>query len=303
MAVLLPSEAVRSAVEPLPGEPPARVWNPGVERPEGMEETTFWVPPFLAGPEISATIADLPELRVVQLMTAGADAFVDQMPAGVLLCDARGVHTSSTSEWVVTVLLADAREIPDFVRAQDARRWTQRVTGELAGRRVLVLGAGAIGEGVRARLAPFDVEVTMVARRARDGVHAVEELPALLPRADAVVVLLPLTDATRGLVGAELLAAMPDGALLVNAARGPVVDTDALFAELRSGRLRAAVDVTDPEPLPADHPLWGAPGLLLTPHVAGSVSGFPARAARLVAAQLRRYLAGDDLHNVVADGY
>jgi phosphoglycerate dehydrogenase-like enzyme len=150
---------------------------------------------------------------------------------------------------------------------------------------------------------PFDTTVTMVARTARADAHGVDELPALLPEHDVVVVVVPLTDATRGMVDAAFLARMADGALFVNAARGPVTDTDALLAELRSGRLRAAVDVTDPEPLPADHPLWDAPNLLLTPHVGGAVPGFPARAYALVRRQLERWVAGEPLENVVHDGY
>jgi len=221
----------------------------------------------------------------------------------VTLCDARGVHDSSTSEWAATAVLAAVREFPRFAVAQVAGRWEHGVTGELAGRRVLVVGAGSIGDALCRRLEPFGVDLVRVARRARDGVHAVVELPELLPSADVVVLLVPLTDATRGMVDAAFLARMPDGALLVNAARGPAVDTDALTAELASGRLRAALDVTDPEPLPAGHPLWTVPGLLLTPHVAGSVRGVLPRAYRLVARQLWRYADGEPLDNVVVDGY
>jgi phosphoglycerate dehydrogenase-like enzyme len=213
------------------------------------------------------------------------------------------VHDSSTSEWAITAMLAYLREFPRFIRAQAARLWSYQITPELAGKRVLIVGAGSIGEALAQRLAPFDVSVTRVARRARDGVHGVDELPRLLPDADVVVILVPLTAATTGLVDAEFLAAMPDGALLVNAARGPIADTAAITAEVSSGRLGLATDVTDPEPLPADHPLWTLPNVLITPHVAGSVLGFLPRAYGLVGSQLRRYVAGQPLDNVVADGY
>ena len=186
---------------------------------------------------------------------------------------------------------------------QPRQRWNQHVTGELAGSRVLVVGAGDVGESIRRRLLPFDVTVTMVARRARAGAHGVDELPALLPDADIVVVVVPLTPATEKLVDADFLARMPDGALLVNAARGPVADTAALLAELQAGRLRAALDVTDPEPLPPGHPLWDAPGLLLTPHVGGAVTGFPRRAYALVREQLARWARDEPLQNIVSDGY
>jgi phosphoglycerate dehydrogenase-like enzyme len=173
----------------------------------------------------------------------------------------------------------------------------------LAGKRVLVIGSGAIGEALAARLEPFEVSVTRVARTARPGVRPVDALPDLLPEADVVVLLVPLTEQTQGMVDEAFLARMPDGALLVNAARGPVVDTEALTRELASGRLAAAVDVTDPEPLPADHPLWTMPNFLLTPHVAGSVRNVFPRAYRLAAEQIRRYERGEPLINVVQDGY
>ncbi|GIJ45686.1 phosphoglycerate dehydrogenase [Virgisporangium aliadipatigenens] len=268
--------------------------------PAGVE---FWSPPFLSGPGAVELVARMPDLRVVQLMTAGVDAWYGKIPDRVTLCDGRGVHDSSTSEWAAAAILASVREFPSFARSQVERRWAYRRTGELSGRRVLIVGAGSIGTTLAARLAPFDVEITLVARRARDGVHAVEELPALLPNADIVVLLIPLTSQTRGLVDAAFLAGLPDGALVVNAARGPVLDTAALTAECASGRLHAALDVTDPEPLPAEHPLWSMPNVFITPHVGGSVPGALWRAYRLVGAQLRRFAAGEPLDNVVADGY
>jgi phosphoglycerate dehydrogenase-like enzyme len=271
--------------------------------PSDPATVEFWVPPFLSAGGTASMIEKMPGLRVVQLLSAGADAWVDRLPPDVTLCDARGVHDSSTSEWTVAAILAYLREFPVFIRAQERREWAYRWTGELAGKRVLIVGAGSIGAAITRRLAPFDVSVTLVARHAREGVHSVDELPALLPAADIVVLVVPLTQATTGLVDAGFLAAMPDGALLVNAARGPVVDTAALTGELASGRLAAVVDVTDPEPLPADHPLWEMPNFLLTPHVAGSVEGLLPRAYRLVADQLRRYVGGEPLENVVSDGY
>lgn len=297
---LVPDQQGLDLLGPPPPGVEVAVWDTGGDPPPGAG---FWVPRFLSGDRLAELLPALPRLEVVQLLTAGADGFVGRLPEGVLLCDARGVHGSSTSEWVVAAVLAAVRELPSFVLAQQRREWTQRSTGELAGRRVLVVGAGDVGEAVRRRLEPFEVGLTMVARRARPGAHGVDELPALLPHADVVVLVVPLTPQTRGMVDAAFLARMPDGALLVNAARGPVVDTDALLAELESGRLHAALDVTDPEPLPAGHPLWAAPGLLLTPHVAGSVPGFPPRAYALVREQLARWARGEPLQNVVSEGY
>ena len=303
---LVPSEQGLDLLGPPPDGVEVTVWEPAAEPPPQAAEAGFWVPQYLSGAVLPEQLAALPRLEVVQLLTAGAEAFVGRLPDGVLLCDARGVHGSSASEWVVMAILASLRELPGFVLDQPRRRWNQHVTGELAGSRVLVVGAGDVGESVRRRLLPFDVTVTMVARQARagdPGARGVEELPELLPEADVVVVVVPLTPATRRLIDARFLARMRDGALLVNAARGPVADTAALLAELQSGRLRAALDVTDPEPLPAGHPLWDAPGLLLTPHVGGAVTGFPRRAYALVREQLDRWARDEPLENVVRDGY
>ncbi|MEQ4302486.1 2-hydroxyacid dehydrogenase [Plantactinospora sp. B6F1] len=278
------------------------------ELPSDPAGVRFWVPPFLAQAAAVPLAAKLPDLRVVQLLSAGADIWAGRLAGHVTLCDARGVHDSSTAEWVVAAILSYLRSFPFFARAQARHEWSNdqvTPTDELAGKRVLVVGAGSIGAATRARLAPFEVDLTMVARTARpaERVYGVDDLPALLPEADVVVLLVPLTEATRGMVDAGFLAAMPDGALLVNAARGPVVQTDALVAELTTGRLAAALDVTEPEPLPAGHPLWDLPNVLLTPHVGGAVRGLLPRAYRLAGAQLRRFVAGTPLLNVVVDGY
>jgi phosphoglycerate dehydrogenase-like enzyme len=285
------------------GDLPADVEVSVAEGPStNLAEVEFWVPQFLR-PPVPETLTNLDSLRVVQLLTAGADAWIGRLPDHVTLCDARGVHTSSTSEWAVTAILSYLRDFPRFARAQAQREWLRGPTDELAGKRVLIVGAGDIGEAIAARLAPFEATVRMVARRPRPGVSTVDDLPKLLPEADIVVLVVPLTSETTGLVDAAFLAAMPDGSLLVNAARGPVVDTDALLAELATGRIGAAVDVIDPEPLPADSALWGLPNLLLTPHVGGSVRGLLRRAYRLVGEQVRRYADGQPLTNVVHGEY
>ncbi|HET8682524.1 MAG TPA: 2-hydroxyacid dehydrogenase [Micromonosporaceae bacterium] len=311
MMVWIPHENGRGLLGELPSGVSVEVYPGPVggadPSPPGDPGTVvFWVPPFLAQGRVVGLTRRMPELRVVQLLTAGADAWVGRLPDAVTLCDASGVHDSATSEWVMAAILAHLRDFPAFVRAQSRREWSYQTyapTDELAGKRVLVVGAGSIGQALAARLAPFEVEVVWVARRARDGVHAVHELPDLLPRADVVVLIVPLTAQTEGMVDAGFLRRVPDGALLVNAARGPVVDTAALTKELATGRIAAALDVVEPEPLPAEHPLWTMPNALLTPHVAGSVRGFLPRAYRLVGEQLRRYCAGQPLVNQVADGY
>jgi phosphoglycerate dehydrogenase-like enzyme len=231
------------------------------------------------------------------------DRLLPFVPPGVRLCNARGVHDASTAEWVVAAMLAAVRDFPYFAREQAAGRWSYRHTGSLAGKTVLIVGYGSIGSAVERRLAGFEVTVRRAARRARDGVAAVTDLPDLLPDADVVVILAPVTPETIGMVDAAFLARMKDGALLVNAARGSLVVTDALVAELRRGRLLAAADVTDPEPLPPGHPLWGLPGVFITPHVAASTPVSTARALEFVREQARRWLSGEPLANVIAGAY
>jgi phosphoglycerate dehydrogenase-like enzyme len=299
----VPTEQGLELLGPPPSGVEVTVWDPADDPPPEAAEAGFWIPQYLSKDRLDEQLAALPRLEVVQLLTAGADAFVGRLAAGVTLCDARGVHGSSTSEWVLTAVLASVRDFPAFLRDTARGVWAPHLTGELIGKRVLVIGAGDVGEAIRRRLLPFGTTVTMVARTARPDAHGVDELPDLLPSADIVILVVPLTDATRGMVDAAFLARMPDGALLVNAARGPVAVTDALVAELSAGRLRAALDVTDPEPLPPGHPLWDCPGLLLTPHVAGAVTGFPRRAYAVAAAQLARWAAGEPLLNVVENGY
>jgi len=278
---------------------------PGVDvhaGPEPPEKVEFWVPPFLK--DAPSFAADLPDLRVVQLLSAGADAWIGRLPPEVTLCDARGVHSSSTSEWAMTAMLGYLRDFPRFARAQAAGEWAYGMTDELAGKRVLIVGAGAIGEALAARLAPFDTDLVLVARTARRGVdgtavHAVAELPDLLPHADVVVLIVPLTPETTGMVNASFLARMRDGALLVNAARGPVVDTAALAAELATGRIGAAMDVTDPEPLPAGHPLYAHPNVRITPHISWSSPDTVTRTVDLLLDNVRRYRDGTPLAGVV----
>jgi phosphoglycerate dehydrogenase-like enzyme len=246
-------------------------------------------------------------VQVVQTLSAGIDHVqpgLKYLRPGVQLCNARGVHEASTGELTLALVLASLRGIPDFVRAQDKGEWGGGFHPALADRSVLIVGYGSIGSAIEDRLTPFELaRVARVARSARTTargpVHPLAELPALLPEADVVIVSTPLNETTRHLVDAEFLARMKDGALLVNVARGPVVDTKALLAELESGRITAALDVTDPEPLPQGHPLWHAPGVLISPHVGGPTSAFLPRAKRLVVDQLGRFVNRQPLRNVI----
>ncbi|MCV2488826.1 2-hydroxyacid dehydrogenase [Geodermatophilus sp. YIM 151500] len=301
--VLVPATEIGDAVEAVSPRVRAHRVDPDDGPPSGeAARAQVWVP-RAGGARLPTNgfLEGLPRLRLVQLLSAGAERFVGRLPEGVLLCNARGAHTPSTAEWVLAATLAAQRGIPFFTREQDAGRWSFRTEHTLFGARVLVVGAGDIGRTVGRMLDPFGARVTYVARTAREGVRGTDELPRLLPDADVVVLVVPVTPETTGLVDAAFLAAMHDDALLVNAARGVVVRTDALLAELVAGRLRAALDVTDPEPLPPGHPLWSAPGLLLTPHVGGEIPGTVERGAAAVADQVRRILDGEPLVNLVGD--
>jgi phosphoglycerate dehydrogenase-like enzyme len=258
------------------------------------------------GQAVIEAISRLDGLRVVQTLSAGVDWIVDRVPSGITLCDASGVHDVGVAEWIVLAILASNRRLPQLIEAQLTGAWRHDETtrgDDLDGSTALILGYGSIGRAVEERLVPFGMKLVRVARHGRENVHPLADLPVLLPSADIVVILLPLTSETRGLVTADLLARMKPEALLVNASRGAVVDTQALMAALGSGRIRAALDVTDPEPLPDGHPLWSMPGVLITPHVAGDVSGEEGRAWTFVADQVARLARGEPLHNVVADGY
>jgi phosphoglycerate dehydrogenase-like enzyme len=301
VTVLLPGYVL----DGLPDDQPsgALAWDSGDPDPGGLGSVRFFVPPYTASGDDLAIMARMPALEVVQTLTAGVDNVLGVLPQGVTLCNAAGVHDASTAELAVGLTLTSLRHLDEFARAMPAGRWLYDRHEALADKRVLIVGFGSIGQAIARRLDGFECEVRAVARTARDQagmeVSATAELATLLPWADVVILIVPLTEGTRGLVDARFLARMHDGALVVNMARGPVVDTGALLAECASGRLRAALDVTDPEPLPADHPLWRTPGVLISPHVGGNTSAFLPRARRLVAGQLRRWQAGEPLANVV----
>ncbi|MFF9429873.1 2-hydroxyacid dehydrogenase [Streptomyces sp. NPDC014746] len=304
----LPADEIEGLPAPGGSGLKYRFWDGGPEFPADPARCAFYVVPYMKGSEIAVRpLAAMTSVRVVQTLSAGIDHVtpgIDSLPPGVALCNAKGVHEASTAELTLALILASLRGIPGFVRGQDAEEWRAGFYPALADKSVLIVGYGSIGAAIEDRLAPFEcARVARVARSARTTergpVHALTDLPALLPEADVVVLSTPLTPATTGLADAGFLARMKDGALLVNVARGPVVDTSALLKEVGSGRITAALDVTDPEPLPAGHPLWHAPGVLISPHVGGSTSAFMPRAKRLIAAQVRRFAAGEEPANVL----
>jgi phosphoglycerate dehydrogenase-like enzyme len=314
--VLVPAAIPDGALGPLP---------PGVDlvavgdgpMPAEAAETRMAV---LAGDlpqRLDDVLEAAPGLEVVQTVSAGVDWIAHRLPPDVTLCNASGIHDIPVAEWVLAAILAMTRRFPEFLALQAAGTWDADLNGywggprrsalwpipDLHGANVLILGHGSIGRAVEQRLAPFGVTVTGVARHARPGVHPLSAARDLAARADVVVVLLPLTEETDRIVDGAFLDAMRPGALLVNAGRGRHVVTGDLIERLRSGRVRAALDVTDPEPLPAGHPLWTCPGVLITPHVAGTTERWQQRALAFAGEQVRRVAAGEPLRNVRREGY
>ncbi|WP_235892402.1 NAD(P)-dependent oxidoreductase [Mycolicibacterium hodleri] len=275
-------------------------YRPGEPWPAEHVDAAVVVVGFENAEATGARFVELPHLRLVQTLNAGYEQWQPLLPAGVMLSNGRGAHGGSSAEWAVAALLTIYRDLSYFDSQRAQGLWRPRTTETLIGKRIVVLGAGDLAVNLAARLEPFETVVTLVGQRERPGVVALADVDQLLPAADAVVAMLPENESTHHLVDAAFLGLLHDGAVVVNAGRGGAVDTDALLAELTSGRLRAALDVTDPEPLPAGHPLWSAPGLLLTPHVAGSTEGAWQRAWRVALGQLDVFADGGRPPNLVA---
>ena len=293
------------------------------EDPQGSIDIDLWIP-ALEGPIAKKQWPHLKGVKVVQSLYAGVDAFLKWLPPGITLCDARGVHDIPVAEWAVTAVLAMQKYIPFYVELQRKADWDSRekaeqiyllsegakpgvgqpvLLDEIADKTILIVGYGSIGQAIETRLAAFGANFLRIARTAREGVEPVAKLDDLLPKADIVILITPITSETRGLIDASRLAKMKRGALLVNAGRGEVVDTNALVAALQEKRIRAAIDVMDPEPLPPDHPLWHAPNLLITPHIASDSAQFIKRAFQLASDQADRLAKGEPLHNIVTGEY
>jgi len=292
--VSVPTTRLRDDIAPLPEGVEVIVWEMKDAPPR--DHIDIVVPPYLDVSELYPRLAEV-RARLVQSQSIGYDGVAEALPPGHVFANAATVHEAATAELALALILAAQRGLPEFVRAQEREHWQTLFTAGLADRRVLLLGYGGVGKAVAARLAPFEVDLTVVASRSRDEdgvhVHGVDELPALLPDAEIAVLTLPGGDATKGIVDDAFLAALPDDALVVNVGRGRVVDTPALTAEVVSGRLRCALDVVEPEPFPGDHPLFRAPGAILTPHTGGSCTSYKPRVRRLLRTQLERIAAGE----------
>ena len=301
VVVWLPDVAERVHMGELPANVDVRLVPPEPEPAPDLAEVDLVVP---LGRSRTALLELLDggggRLRVIQTLSAGVDWLVGRVPAHVTVCNARGVYDAPLAEWVVGAILAMQRGLVQSRDAQAQHEWDAIEPPELSGRRVVILGLGSIGTAIADRLRPFGVQVIGVGRTARDGVRGLADLDEVLRDAEILVDILPLTSETTGLLDARRLGLLPDGALVVNAGRGRTIETAALVDELRAGRIRAALDVTDPEPLPPDHPLWGLPNALITPHMAGDSPASTIRAFELAGDQVRRFAAGEPLINEVA---
>lgn len=265
-----------------------------------LESIEFYVPRYMGGPQAIAMVPQMKSLKVIQSPNAGVDDVLKIRPEGVTLCNAAGVHDASTAELAVALAIASRRGFAPFALQQQAQHWQHERMPSLSDSKIAVIGFGNIGKTIMKMLSGFEVTVTPFSKSGRDGSLTFDQFDRLLPTFDVIILIVPLTDQTRHLMNAKRLAAMKDGAALINVARGGVVDTDALIRELNSGRISAGLDVTDPEPLPDGHPLWSARNVIITPHVGGDSEAFTPRGRKLVEEQLARFAAGEPLLHIVA---
>jgi phosphoglycerate dehydrogenase-like enzyme len=294
----IPDQAGRDAIGKLPDEVNCRLFPRKGPPPAEITDAEFLVPSHVTR-GLRELLSGMTHLRVLHTLSAGVDWLMPHVPAGITVCSAVGTRDSAVAEWVIGALLALTKNFPELRDHQREHRWQWTEPGDLAGRSVVILGYGSIGKAVEARLAPFEVDLIRVARTRRANVHPVSELPRILSECEVLIVLVPYTPETEGLLDHNMLTALPPGALLINAARGRVIDQERLLEHLRSGHLRAALDVTDPEPLPPGDPLWDAPGVLITPHLAGDSPAAGRNAFALVGDQVRRFMRDEPLVNVV----
>jgi phosphoglycerate dehydrogenase-like enzyme len=298
ITIALPDTAMRDRLSPdTPAGVDLIVWRPG--DPAVGRTLDLLVMPYTVSYHSLAGLGE--QVRHIQSQSLGYDGAGQFVPSGVTFSNAVGVHEAPTAEMAITLILASQRGWPAVGRNQQAENWDRPTWPGLIGQRVLLIGVGGIGREFEKRIAGFDVELTRVARTARTDIHGIDELPALLPSADIVVLAIPLNDETRGLVDEAFLDQLPAGALVVNVSRGPIVDTDALVEHLRSGAVRSALDVVDPEPLPSGHPLWSLPGSLISPHLGGAVQSMNTRVDPLVREQIDLLVRGESPKNIVID--
>lgn len=267
-----------------------------------LSEITFYVPTYMGGRPALELTKKMPNLKILQMPNAGYDDAMEYVRDGMTLCNGKSIHDDSTAELAVGLTIASLRGFPDFVRNQDKSEWVHVKNKSINDRKIGIIGFGSIGTTIAKMLSGFAVEIIPFTQSGRDNTIAITDLDKHLPTLDVVILILPLTKESKHLFDAKRLSLMKDGALLVNVARGPIVETDALVKALNSGRITAALDVTDPEPLPKSHPLWRAKGVLVSPHVGGNTTAFESRARRLIESQLNLLAQGKALNNIIVAG-
>jgi len=264
-----------------------------------LSQITIYVQPYMTGTEFLEPVKAMSNLQILQVPNAGYESALAYLRPGMVLCNARGVHNASTAELAVGMAISMKRGIPEFLRAQNRGEWNHKPMGSLNDSKIGIVGAGSIGQTLVSYLKPYEVEITTFSRSGHNGSVPMVNFDELLPTFDFIFLIVPLNDESEHLFNAKRLASMKDGSILINVARGRVVDTDALVAELNSGRISAALDVTDPEPLPPGHPLWSAKNVLITPHVGGDSIAFEKRGRAFIEAQLQRIADGLEPLNII----
>jgi phosphoglycerate dehydrogenase-like enzyme len=267
-----------------------------------LSKITFYVPTYPAGRPSLEHVRSMQNLKILQLPTAGYEVALEYLTPQITLCSGRGIHDDSTAELALGLTIASLRGFPSFIRRQDLGEWLFTKEKSINDCKIGIVGFGSIGSTIARMLSGFSVEIAAFTQSGRDNTIAISDLDKHLPSLDVVILILPLTKDSKHLFDARRLSLMKNGALLVNVARGPIVDTEALIKELNSGRLTAALDVTDPEPLPKGHPLWSAKGILISPHIGGNTSIFENRAKKLIESQLNLLAEGKPLDNVIVAG-
>lgn len=263
------------------------------------ENIEIYIPKYMGGVEVWSEIANLPNLKVVQLLMAGYDDALPHMRKGLRLCNAKGVHDQSTAELGVALMLAHFLGIKSYVKNMESGRWDGAQRNSLYGKKIAIVGAGSIGTRLKEMLIIFKVECTLFARSAREEIKKMSDFSKQISEFDVVVLTLPLTSESRHLIAKKELSSMKPGALLVNLARGAVVNTGDLICALKEGSITAALDVTDPEPLPSNHELWRCPNVIISPHVGGNSSAFEPQARQFLEEQIKRYADNGALINEI----
>ena len=298
--VSLPTPELETALNALSCQANFVQWD--LQSPSPYSTIDIVVPPYMSSPKLLSALKGV-KTKLVQSQSVGFDGVADHLPKGHVFANAASVHETSTAELALGLIIASQRGIKDFILAADKGVWAPARYESLADRTVLLVGYGGVAQAVEERLKGFEVNILRVAKNARTTengeVHSLDKLHSLLAQADIVVVAVPLNNETAGLINEEFLSSMRDGALLVNISRGPVALTAALVKEATNGRLRLALDVTDPEPLPNGHILFSLPNVIISPHVGGNSTAMTPRMARLIALQVEKIQRGEGPVNVV----